>query len=253
VEPLVRVEWQGPVAGLTLNRPGRHNSLVPELLGALLEALGALRDRPDLRALVLQAEGRSFSTGGDVRRFYAQGEGIGEYADGLVGQLNRAVLALLDFPAPVVAAVHGIVTGGSLGLVLAADVVLVAPEASFAPWYNVVGFSPDGGWTALLPAVIGPRRAAEVLLRNLTITAQQAVEWGLASRMVPASAVRAEAWRVAAEIAALWPGSVRRTRRLLRGTLGDVAARLEAERREFCAQVVTAEAREGMRRYLGEE
>lgn len=252
MEPLVRVEWDGPVAGLTLNRPARHNSLVPELLAELLDALADLRRRPDVRALVLQAEGRSFSTGGDVRRFYEQGDGVYEYASGLVGQLNRAVQVLLDFPVPVVAAVHGIVTGGSLGFVLAADVVLVAPEASFTPWYNVVGFSPDGGWTALLPALIGPRRAAEVLLRNLTISAREAVEWGLASRVVPAEEVRAEAWRVAAEIARLQPGSVRRTRRLLRAAWGDVAARLETEHGEFCAQIVTDEAREGMRRFLGE-
>jgi 2-(1,2-epoxy-1,2-dihydrophenyl)acetyl-CoA isomerase len=134
--------------------------------------------------------------------------------------------------------------------VLASDIVLVAPETRFAPYYPVVGFSPDGGWTALLPQVIGPKRAAEVLMRNLEISAEQAVAWGLASRVVP-ERIREEAVQVAAEIAAMRPGSIRRTRQLLRAALPDIAARLEAERREFCAQVVTEEALEGMAAFLG--
>jgi 2-(1,2-epoxy-1,2-dihydrophenyl)acetyl-CoA isomerase len=248
---LVLREIAGPIGTITLNRPGRHNSLVPELLQELLDALTALREQEGLRAVVLQANGRSFSTGGDVGAFYEHRDEIGPYAANLVGLLHRAILALLDLPVPVVAAVHGIVTGGSIGLVLASDIVLLAPEASFTPYYPVVGFSPDGGWASLLPQLIGPKRAAEVLMRNLSITADQAVDWGLANRIVPAERIRAEAQRVAAEIAAMRPGSIRQTRRLLRGSLVDVAEGLRRELTHFCEQVVTDEAREGMAAFLG--
>ena len=183
---LVLSEKVGPVTVLTLNRAGRHNSLVPQLLEEALAALETFGKDPDVRAVVLQANGRSFSTGGDLGRFHTHLDDLASYAGKLVGLLNRVILALVELPMPVVAAVHGIVTGGSLGLVLGCDVVLVAPEASFTPYYSVVGFSPDGGWTAMLPGIIGPQRSAEVLLRNLTISAQQAVNWGLASRLVPA-------------------------------------------------------------------
>ena len=249
---LVLTEQVGAVAIVTLNRPERHNSLVPAFLGEILAALEGIGAEPGLRAVVLKANGRSFSTGGDVGGFDAHRDDLVAYARTLVGLLNQVILALVDLPQPVVAAVHGIVTGGALGLVLGSDVVLVAPEVSFAPYYCVVGFGPDGGWTAILPDVIGPRRAAEVLLRNLTIDAEQAVAWGLANQIVPADEIHDEALRIAQEIAAKKPGSVRHTKRLLGLARGNLAARLEAERAHFVAQIETDEARQGIAAFLGE-
>jgi 2-(1,2-epoxy-1,2-dihydrophenyl)acetyl-CoA isomerase len=245
---LVLSERAGPVVVLTLNRAERHNSLVPEFVAEMLAALGVVRAEPGVQAVVLQANGRSFSTGGDVAGFAAHLADLADYASEIVGLLNQAILALVELPAPVVAAVHGLVTGGSLGLVLGCDVVLVAPEASFTPYYSVVGFSPDGGWTAMLPAIIGPKRAAEVLLHNLTISAEQAVAWGLASRVVPAESIRDEALAAARDLAAKKPGSLRHSKRLL--ARSDLAARLEAERARFVEQIVTEEARQGIVAFL---
>lgn len=247
---LVLTEVAGSVATLTLNRPERHNSLVPELLHGILAGLDDLREEPALRALVLQANGRSFSTGGDVRAFWQHKDDVEAYAEEIVGRLNQVILALIDFPVPVVAAVHGIVTGGSLGLVLASDVVLVAPEATFTPYYATVGFSPDGGWTALLPHVIGQKRAAGVLLRDQTITAEQAVEWSIALRIVPAGDIRREARTAARSIAEQKAGSVAHTKRLLWADRNAIAARLEEERRHFVQQITTDEARQGMQAFL---
>ncbi|MBL8058726.1 MAG: enoyl-CoA hydratase/isomerase family protein [Anaerolineales bacterium] len=245
---LVRLEFEPPLAALTLARPARHNSLVPELLRDLLAALAAVRARPEARALILQAEGRSFSTGGDLRGFQDHQADLAGYAHELVGLLNEAILALADLPIPSVAAVHGQVTGGALGLVLAADLVLVAPAGTFTPYYATVGFSPDGGWTAMLPAVIGPRRAAAALLLDQAITAEHAVAWGLAERCVPAADLAAEARAAARRLAGLAPGSLRRARLLLRGA--GLAERLEAERAQFLAQLATPEARRGLQRFL---
>jgi 2-(1,2-epoxy-1,2-dihydrophenyl)acetyl-CoA isomerase len=247
---LVLTERTGPVAIVTLNRPERHNSLVPALLHELLAALEGIRAAPDVRAVVLQANGRSFSTGGDLRGFYVHLDDLASYARRIVGQLNQVILALIELPVPVVAAVHGMVTGGSLGLVLGCDVVLVAPGASFAPYYSVVGFSPDGGWTALLPGFVGHKRAAEILYRNGTMSAEQAVAWGLASRVVPADSIREEALRIATGIAAGKRGSIAAGKRLLQPALGDVAARLEAERIRFVEQIGTEEARQGIVTFL---
>jgi enoyl-CoA hydratase/carnithine racemase len=248
---LVLKEQVGPVAIVTLNRPARHNSLVPAFLGEILAVLERIGAEPELRAVVLQANGRSFSTGGDVGGFDAHREDRAAYARTLVGLLNEVILALVELPQPIVAAVHGIVTGGSLGLVLGSDVVLVAPEASFTPYYSVVGFAPDGGWTAMLPDVIGPKRAAEVLLRNLTITAEQALAWGLASDLVLGERIRGEALSLAQEIAAGLPGSLCYTKRLLSLARGDLAARLEGERSLFVRQIGTEEARHGIVAFLG--
>lgn len=240
------------VAILTLDRPERHNSLVPALLRELLAALETLQSKPGVRAVVLQANGPSFSTGGDVRGFYDHMNALETYANTLVGLLNQVILGLVKLPVPVVAAVQGIVTGGSLGLVLASDVVLVTPAASFTPYYGVVGFSPDGGWTALLPAIIGPKRAAEILMHNRTISAKQAVAWGLASRVVTIESIREEALKSAQDIAAKKAASLRHTKHLLSLTCGDLAKRLEAERSHFVRQINSEEARAGILAFLEE-
>lgn len=244
------VDRAGTVALLTLNRPGRHNSLVPPLLEEMLQALDGVRRDTSVRAVVLQANGRSFSTGGDVSGFGEHMDDLKRYACSIVGLLNQVILTLVELPMPLVAAVHGIVTGGSLGLVLACDVVLVAPNASFTPYYSVVGFSPDGGWTAMLPSVIGLKRAADVLLRNLTITAEQAVAWGMASCVVPGERIRDEALHVAQDIVAQKLGSIGRTKCLMDLAYGDLAGRLEAERTHFIEQIETTEARQGIVTFL---
>ena len=248
---LVRRQRSGPVVTLVLNRPERHNSLVPELLAELLSGLEDARADSGVRAVVLTAEGRSFSTGGDVRGFFSAGEGLEEYALETVGLLNQVILAMLGLPQPIVVAVHGMVTGGSLGLVLGGDVVLIAPDASITPWYAVVGFSPDGGWTALLPEVIGPKRTARILYGNESIRADAAVQWGLAAEIVPGNEIEERAATVALELAAMKPGSVLSTKRLLNLDLDTVADRLERERIAFVRHILTPEAQKGMASFLG--
>lgn len=249
---LVLLEIKAPVARLILNRPQRHNSLVPDLLEGMLASLSQVRRAEQVRALILAANGRSFSTGGDVRGFYDHLDSIVPYADRLLRLLNETILSLLSLPVPVIAAVHGIVTGGSLGLVLAADIVLATPQASFTPYYNVVGFSPDGGWTAMLPALIGSKRAAEILLTNRTIMPEQALAWGLVNRIVPLEEIQVEAFKEAQLITSMLPSSLHSTRLLLHGQLEEIRTRLDAERSAFVRQIQTDEAHLGMQVFLEE-
>ena len=250
---LVLAEPAGSVMVLTLNRPERHNSLVPELLIQLIESLRSIGGDNAVAAVVLQASGRSFSTGGDVKRFWEERHRLAEYGEEVVGLLNETILTMMKLRQPIVGAVHGPVTGGSLGLVLSCDTVLVAPEAFFTPWYGPVGFAPDGGWTALLPAVIGPQRASQALLTNATIIADQAVEWGLADRVVDSGLLQDEALATAQVIAGHVQGAMEHSKARLRGDLGAVAEALEDERQRFIQQITTPEARAGMARFLGIE
>lgn len=233
----IETNFDGPVARLTLNRPERHNSLVPELLDELLAALRIVAAREDVSAVVLAAKGRSFSTGGDLSGFLAHWDDIESYSRRIVGGLNEVVLAMLRLPQPIVAAVQGWTTGGSLGLVLGADVVLLAPDARFAPFYTEVGFSPDGGWCAILPERIGRGLAAEIQYRNLTLDAETAVARGLANRVVPAAALAGEAESVARSIARMVPESVRSTKRLLNIDLDRVERGLAAELEAFVERI----------------
>jgi 2-(1,2-epoxy-1,2-dihydrophenyl)acetyl-CoA isomerase len=232
------------VATITLNRPKRHNSLVPSLLEELATAIASIRGTSGVGAVILQANGRSFSTGGDMKGFLDNINNLEAYASQLVGLLNQLIMDLVLLPLPVMAAVHGTVNGGSIGLVLACDLVLVTRAASFTPYYSEVGFSPDGGWTAMLPDFIGTKRATSVLLENQTISASQAVAWGLADREIPAGSLREEALSCGRYLAERKQGAIRTTKQLL--TRSGLANRLEEERSLFIKQIATAEAREGI-------
>lgn len=251
---LVRVERADAVARVVLCRAAMHNALVPELLADLLAALGQLKDDATCRVIVLAAEGPAFSIGGDMRRFQREREREGGdlhvYGAELVGQLNQAILALIDLPQPVVAAVHGIVTGGSIGLVLAADVVLLAPQVVFKAHYVTAGFGPDGGWTALVSRLAGRRRAAAALLLNRSVRADEAVAWGLASEIVRADVLYEEADKTARKMAAYPAGTLRAAKRLLWGDRDQLAADLEAERVRFVELIAQPAALAGVDAFL---
>ena len=250
MDDLVQFERVGSTAVLTLNRPERHNSLIPELLEELLGRIEDVQAEADVRAVILGASGRSFSTGGDVGGFFEHLDTIEAYARQIVGLLNQTILSLLTLPVPVIAAVQGIVSGGSMGLVLASDIVLVTAEASFTPYYSVVGFSPDGGWTAMLPAIIGAKRTAAILQQNKSISAEEALAWGLAGKLVDGGRIRQEALQVCQDIATKKAGSIQHTKRLLFEGQGNLSERLETERTHFVRQIATREAKEGLTAFL---
>ncbi|GAB4350818.1 MAG: enoyl-CoA hydratase-related protein [Gammaproteobacteria bacterium] len=249
----VRLDREGTTASLVLNRPGRHNSLVPELLEALLEAIDTVAADESLTAVVLAAEGRSFSTGGDVAAFAAQSdEEIGLYAERLVGLLNEAILGLFRLPVPLVGRLHGPVTGGSLGLVLACDLVVASPDAFMAPYYVEVGFSPDGGWSAILPERIGERRAREIQLLNRHVAASEMRELGLVDDIVEAERLEARIGEWLDTLAGKDRGSIRLTKRRLLEVdrLARYRMGLEEERRLFVERIRQPEARAAMGAFL---
>ncbi len=246
---LVRYDRRAGAALITLDRPERHNALVPDLVADLRDAIAAARRYEECRSVIIAATGRSFSTGGDVAEFARfDGAALREYARHLVGSLHEAIIELLQLPLPTITVVHGAVTGGSLGLLLASDIVIAHPDATIAPWYVQVGFSPDGGWTALLPDRIGRSRAARWQLTNETVSAATALAWGVVSETDDDPL--AAALRTARTIAGMRHGAVTRTTRLLRPPIDAVRARLDAEAQSFIEQIATNEARDGMRMFL---
>ncbi|HEX6958363.1 MAG TPA: enoyl-CoA hydratase/isomerase family protein [Ferrovibrio sp.] len=250
-EPLTLLSIDGPVARLTLNRPERHNSLVPALIDSLLDNLD--RIAAEAKILVLQAAGRSFSTGGDVAGFLAVDRGRrAEYAAQLVGGLNQAILKLLDLTIPVIGRIHGPVTGGSLGFLLACDLAAITPNAFIQPYYTAVGFSPDGGWTALLPARIGAAKAREIQLLNRRITAAEAVRLGLATTLVEPENLDETIAQWVAALLDKRPQAMCRTKKLLSSPERRVAVveGLEAEKLSFIEQIDSEEAQAGMARFL---
>ncbi|WP_422378098.1 enoyl-CoA hydratase/isomerase family protein [Roseibium sp.] len=225
----VETEYRNGAIWLWLSRPDRHNALIPALVFDLRTAIAEAADK-DPVALVLSGRGSSFSTGGDLGGFLDHARSqieLRAYADLLVGGLHDAILDLLSFPAPVMAAVNGPVTGGSTGLMLATDLVAIAETAFIQPYYSQVGFGPDGGWTALLPDRIGTSRALAIQYRNTRISAAEAVELGLAATLGPVPDLPAtiDSW-----VADLGKGYAQ-THQVTRQNVWDASRRADVRRR----------------------
>lgn len=233
----VSVESHGDVGWIWLERSARHNSLTPALVAELAEAAGGLACS-DLVAVVLSGRGPSFSTGGDIDAFLAESDDpatLRAYAETVVGGLNEAILALSDLPMPLIARVNGPLTGGALGLALAADMTVMAEDAFIQPYYGTVGFAPDGGWTAMLPDRVGVSRAIALQCLNRRITAAEALEWGLADAVVPRADLDARIADWVASIDRMDPETLRESKRLIRNTAwrGRLIEGLRAEKAAF--------------------
>ena len=246
---LVTLDVTGSSAVIRLNRPARHNALVPGLLEELLDALADERSCK-ARAVILAAEGPSFSTGGDLLGFWRHRHDIADYAQRLVGLLNQVMLSIITHPAPVACAVHGQVTGGSLGFLLAADRVIMQRDICITPWYSEVGFSPDGGWTALLPGIIGRQQSLDWLRDNTSVTAQECLNMGVAHELV-ASDVCAAALAWSGQFATMKEVNTELMHPRAGRNVEEISQGLEAERLAFVRQIQTPEAIAGIAKFLG--
>lgn len=245
---LVTLERQGQVAIVSLNRPARHNALIPELLSQLLTSFQHQHCQT-ARAVILRAEGHSFSTGGDIAGFQQHRNAIAAYSQQLVGLLNQVIMTIYTHPAPVVCAVHGQVSGGSMGLLLASDHVIMRRNMTITPYYGVVGFSPDGGWTALLPGIIGRQQAMNWLAGNQSYTADACMAMGLVHQVVEQDCdAAARAW--ADRITKMQTGSIGSSRKLINTNSDELSQRLEAERVAFVHQIQTQQAVDGIDQFL---
>ncbi|WP_278263802.1 enoyl-CoA hydratase-related protein [Nocardia sp. AG03] len=182
------------VLRLTIATAAAGTSMDFDLINA---GTAALRDLdPEVGAILLTGAGPNFCAGGNVRHF-AAAEDRGAYLRELAGELHDFVRALDAAPVPVVAAVHGWAAGAGMSLVLGADVAIGGPSTKLRPAYPGIGLSPDGGMSWLLPRIVGASRAAEILLTDAVLDAEEAVRLGILSRLVADDEVGAEALRVA--------------------------------------------------------
>jgi 2-(1,2-epoxy-1,2-dihydrophenyl)acetyl-CoA isomerase len=203
---------------------------------------------PRLRALLLTGEGSHFCAGGDVKTFASKGEQLPDYLREATAWLQIAASALMRLPAPVIAAVHGFAAGGGgFGLVCASDLVLAGESAKFLLGATRVGMAPDAGGSVTLTQLVGLRKAMEIALTNPIISAGEALELGLITRVVPDDALLDEALALGHELAGGPTGALAATKRLIWDGLGaTVEARLPEEARTVSELSGTPDAREGL-------
>lgn len=218
------------VADVRLNRPDKLNALDGEMFTALADAGARLAADRSVRAVVLSGEGRAFSAGLDFAGFQAMArageggaggdagadDGIGAIArtDGRITHLGQQVAhCWSEVPVPVVAAIHGHCLGGGLQIAMGADLRIVHPEAKLAVLEIRWGLTPDMTGTATLPRLVGLDVAKELTWTGRTVTGEEAVRIGLATRL--STTPREDALALAAEIAAKNPHAIRGAKRLL--------------------------------------
>jgi 2-(1,2-epoxy-1,2-dihydrophenyl)acetyl-CoA isomerase len=244
------IEVDGAIGTMTLERPDAFNAMSPEMILDLGTAFAWLADQAPLRALILTGAGPAFCAGGDVNTFKAGAE---DDSIDLPAQVRRgaealhtAIVDLRRIPYPVIAAVNGAAAGAGFSLALACDIRIASEDAFVACAYGRIGASPDGGMTYFLPRVVGPSRALELLLEDPNIKAEQALEEGLVSAVVPAGELMDAAREKAEKLSKRAPYYVKMAKHLCGQSIENrLTEHLQLERHGIADSMATEDLREG--------
>ncbi len=195
----LRVEVDGAVATLTLDRPEALNALTVPVKVALRQAFESLSADRAVRAVILTGAGRAFCAGQDLAE-REQPDAAPLEAE-VRDRYNPIIRAIRSMGQPVMAAVNGVAAGAGASLALACDLRICAEEARFVLAFGRIGLVPDSGATWFLPRIVGPAKAAELALVGDQVDATEALRLGLVSRVVPADRLLVEARALAERIA----------------------------------------------------
>ncbi|MFF7281120.1 enoyl-CoA hydratase-related protein [Streptomyces griseorubiginosus] len=249
-EPVRIVRHPDRVVELRLDDPARGNALDLRTAEALRDAAVEVAADPG-GAVLLRSAGGSFCVGGDLRAFAGRGAETGAYVRAVAGAAHAAIQALYDLPVPLVTAVRGAAAGGGVGLALVGDVVLAARSARFRLAYTAIGLTPDCGASWFLPRLVGPRRAAELILTDRVLTGDDAEKWALVSRSVDDGGLDEAAHGTASALAAGAGDALRAAKALLRAGDGDgLRQQLAAEARSIATLADGPRAQELMAAFL---
>lgn len=234
----------GPIATITLNRPPAFNSINLAIAKRLEQLAAQIEADKNIRVLVLRGEGRAFCAGGDLQTIgsAAAADTITPVVGELLQHYHAFIATLRRMPKIVLASVHGSAAGAGLSLAFAADLCIATEDARFTPAYAKLGVSPDGGGTIGVVASVGVRRALQIFLAEDSFTAQQASDWGLVAKVVPALELHAATRELALRLAQNMPAGLAATKALIhRSPTTPIEQQLDAERDAIIACMQTEE------------
>lgn len=244
------------VSWITLNRPEAMNAVTWDQRERVIALLGDASADPNVRCVVLTATGRGFCAGADLRGAPASGSGSGDRVPGDVARTirlgaQRLIAAVLDCEKPVIAAVNGTAAGIGAHLAFACDLVLAAEPAKFIEVFVRRGLVPDGGGAYLLPRLIGPQRAKELMFFGDAVTAHEARELGLVNRVVPAEELEKTAREWAERLAQGPTRALALTKQLVNASLDtDRTTAFAAEAAAQEINMTTRDANEGVASFV---
>ena len=194
-------EIKNGVGELTLMRPNAGNAINNQMAKELLDVANICGESKEVRVILLRATGKLFCAGGDIKSFIQAGERLPVLIKELTTDLHGAISRFSRIDAPMVCAVQGMAAGAGMSLACGADLVFASENAAFTMAYTKVGLTPDGASSWYLPRLIGMRRSQELMLTNRKLSAAEALEWGLISKVVSAEELDAECEKVANRLA----------------------------------------------------
>jgi 2-(1,2-epoxy-1,2-dihydrophenyl)acetyl-CoA isomerase len=243
----LRLEVVKGVGQLTFTEAARGNPINGALCASLAEIAIQISENHDIRCVLLAAEGRAFSYGGDVGAFVAGLDSLAHNIKRWTTTLHSAIARFQRMDAPLVAAVQGVCAGGMAALIAGSDVVLAADDARFVSAYAGIGFSCDAGSSVMLSRRMGLARARRFLLLNETLSAPDALAVGLVDEVLTADQLQARAQTVARQLAAGPTRAFGEIRRLLLSAQDQpLETQLELEAQALARIAGTSDAHDGL-------
>ncbi|MCY1202199.1 1,2-epoxyphenylacetyl-CoA isomerase [compost metagenome] len=249
--PAVSLTIEDGLATITLDSAATRNALGGRLNDDLASVLAQVLDAEGVRVAVIRANGPMFCPGADLGWLQPEQPGAPERIDGVLDALNPLFARLRASPVIVVAAVHGAVAGGGLGLLNVADLVIAAHSTRFNTAYTRIAATPDLGATYWLPRLAGERRALELLLLTDGFDAARAQALGLVNFVVPAASFDQDVNKLVRRLLAGPPGAFAAVKRLVyQAHDNDLATHLHHERHQLVAAAGQPEFAEGVRAFV---
>jgi len=247
----VALSKKSGIAEVLLNRPEAFNAFDQEMVMFLAKNLTHLATDDSVSAVVISGEGRAFCAGGDLRSLLAlpHGPAVGLYE--LAASFHQAIVEIRRMKKPVIAAINGIAAGGGFSMALACDFRVMAQSAVLRQAYTSNGLSIDGGGTFTLPRIVGLARALEIIGFDKPISSEQALAWGLATKVVPDGQALQEAHRMALELTKGSLHSFGRCKELMTNSFHTAfEAQLELERTTLSCCADHPDGREGLTAFV---
>lgn len=242
------------IATITLNRPDNANALNAKMAEELHKVSIICDTNEDIRCVVMTATGKLFCGGGDLAEMDAADDNQEAHLLEMATLLHAGVIRLAKMDAPLIVAVNGTAGGGGFSLVLAGDYVISSDKAKFISAYTASALTPDGSSTYFLAKHVGLLRAKELQMTNRMLTAEEACDWGMVSRVVPHDDLMDEAMKMARKFAGGPTAAYGGVKRLaLTAFSGEMEAQLDKESISISSLMRGHDAPHGIKSFLHKE
>ncbi|GAB4505205.1 MAG: enoyl-CoA hydratase-related protein [Anaerolineales bacterium] len=242
----ILTETRGPVGLITLNRPQAMNALNHALVNELMDALAAFDQDEMVRVMVVTGNEKAFAAGADIKEMAGKSA-----AEMIAADHVAAFQRICTIRKPVIAAVSGWALGGGCELAMSCDMIVASETARFGQPEITIGVIPGAGGTQRLTRAVGKAIAMEMVLNNRTLSAQEALQYGLVNRVVPPERYLEEALTLAESVATQAPLAVQAAKHMVNQAFeAPLEQALEEERRAFYHLFDTADQKEGMQAFI---